>query len=99
MTDVNTTQQYKFSRIINNMAPAYMNELMTISNNKSYNLRSNLRNDIALSNRPRTNYLKDTFSYFSMNIWNSIPLDIRKSKQLKNFKVNYKAHLLQLSRK
>ena len=83
-------------KIFHNMSPAYMTDLMKIANNKTYNLRSNSRNEIALSTRPRTNYFKDTFSYYSMNIWNSIPLHIRKTKNIKQFKVKHKTFLLQL---
>ena len=86
-------------KIFNCMAPAYMNELLKTKHNKIYNLRSNSRNEIAFSIRPRTNYFKDTFSYYSMNIWNSIPLEIRKSMRLNTFKVKYKAYLLKYPQK
>lgn len=77
------------------MAPTYMTELMTLSDNKIYNLRSRSRKDIVLWTRPKTNYIKDTFSYYGMNIWNNIPLNIRyvNVNNLKCFKEKYKAYL------
>jgi hypothetical protein len=80
-------------KTLNNMAPTYMTELMTLSDNKIYNLRSRSRKDIVLWTRPKTNYIKDTFSYYGMNIWNNIPLNIRNANNLKCFKEKYKAYL------
>jgi hypothetical protein len=64
------------------MAPTYMTELMTLSDNKIYNLRSRSRKDKVLWTRPKTNYIKETFSYYGMNIWNNIPLNIRNVNNL-----------------
>jgi hypothetical protein len=56
-------------------------------------LRSRSRKDIVLWTRPKTNYIKDTFSYYGMNIWNNIPSNIRNVNNLKCFKEKYKAYL------
>jgi hypothetical protein len=71
------------------MAQSYRTELMTLSDNKIYNLRSNSRNDIVSWTRPKTNYIKDTFSYHGMDIWNNIPLNIHYVDNLKCFKEKY----------
>ena len=80
-------------KTLSNKAPSYMTDLMTISNNKIYDLRSSSRKDIALYTIPKTKYVKDTFSYFSMKIWNDIPLNIRNLESLKYFKEQYKNYL------
>lgn len=55
-------------KTLNGMAPSYMTELIILSNNETYNLRSISRKHICLSSIPRTNYLKDTFHYYSISV-------------------------------
>ena len=61
---------------------------------KNINLQSSIRNDLILHKKPRTNYFKDSFSYFSMKIWNDIPVNIISVYTIQSFKYLYKAHLL-----
>ena len=82
-------------KTLNNMAPSYMTELLKLSCNTAYNLRSKTNKDIVLFSTPRTNYYKDTFEYYGMTTWNSIPISIRNLEKIDSFKSNYKQFLLQ----
>ena len=53
-----------------------------------------MHNDLVLQRIPRTNYYKDSFSYFSMKVWNDIPVDIRLVTKIQTFKSKYKNYLL-----
>ena len=71
-----------------------MAELLNFASNEHYSLRSVSKHDLCLKKIPRTNYFKDSFSYYSMKVWNEIPDDIRNAKRLTTFKCKYKLHLL-----
>ena len=61
-------------------SPAYLTKLFIRCSNKTY-LRSNLRskyNDLSLA-KPRTNFLKKSFSYRAAKIWNNLPLTITQN--------------------
>ncbi len=79
----------------NKLVPKYLSDLITFSNNERYSLRSIERNDL-VQIKPRTNYMKDTFSYSSTEIWKNIPLRIRNCSSVTSFKNNYKKLLLQI---
>ena len=82
---------YKYQ---NNMTPTYMNDILSFSKNEYHDLRSNTNKDLVLRNIPRTNYLKDSFSYFSIKVWNNIPANIKHCKTLQSFKKNCKIHFI-----
>lgn len=82
-------------KILHNMSPAYLSESIQLSTNVSYSLRSTSHRDIVLLSTPHTNYLKDTFKYYAMTIWNSIPQNIRNISNLHLFKIHFKKYLLQ----
>ena len=84
-------------KTVNNLAPSYMYELIILAENGFYNLRSKTHKDLLLSYTPRTRYFKDTFQYYAMKIWNSIPIEIRKNENIKSFKTNYKTYLLNMN--
>jgi len=67
------------------MAPSYMSNIITVSTNNSYSLRSVLRNDLVLKHKPKTKYIKDSFNYFSMTVWNKIQIEIRNAANIKSF--------------
>ena len=81
-------------KIRNHMTPSYMANLIDFSDDKSYTLRSTTKHDLVVHHLPKTNYLKYSFSYFSMNVWNQIPVQIRNSKKVSSFKNKYKSFLL-----
>ena len=63
-------------KTFNHMAPSYMSDIITVSTNNSYSLRSVLRNDLVLKHKPKTKYIKDSFNHYNMTVWNEIPIDI-----------------------
>lgn len=71
-----------------------MSDNIIFSSNEKHNLRSSIRNDLILHRKTRTNYFKDSFSYFSIKVWNDIPVNIRSVYTIQSFKYLYKAHLL-----
>jgi hypothetical protein len=77
------------------LLPIYMSELITFSSNSTYRLRSSERNEL-IQLKPRTNYLKDTFSYSSNEVWKKMPTEIRNCTTVISFKRNYKKFLFQL---
>lgn len=80
-------------RSLINLTPNYINEMLSFSNNSKYNLRSAVRKDI-MCIKSKSNYMKSSFKYFSMEVWNSIPAAIRSIKTVHAFKKSYKQHLL-----
>ena len=77
----------------NNLAPNYILNILTFSNNKSYNLRYIDRKDL-VHHKARTNYMKQSFSYNSTLVWNAIPLELRNISNIYSFKRQLKKHLL-----
>ena len=76
-----------------NLTPLYIKSLLTFSTNNKYNLRSTSRKDLT-HKKPNTNYLKNTFSYSSMEVWNKIPVFIREYTNIHHFKRKLKIFLL-----
>ena len=70
-------------KTLNNRAPEYLRNLF-IDRNTHYNLR-NAGGKLNLP-RPRTDYLKRSFSYGGAQLWNNLPESIRTIKSFKNFK-------------
>ena len=73
-----------------------MTESISTANNVTYHLRSQSHKDLSFSARPKTNYMTDTCSYNSVNIWNNIPLQIRKITNEIHFNKAYKEYLFKL---
>ena len=70
-------------KTLNNNAPEYLRNLFT-DRNTHYSLR-NAEGKLKLT-RPRTDYMKRSFSYCRAHLWNNLPESIRTVKSLKNFK-------------
>jgi hypothetical protein len=51
-------------KAMNELTPAYISNLIPLSQNKTYLLRSTHKKDI-MHKRPKTNYLKHTFYYYT----------------------------------
>ena len=65
-------------KIVNKAAPSYMSDIISFSQNNVYKLRSIETNDLVLQYRHKTNDMKTSLINYSRNIWNSIPLEMRK---------------------
>ena len=70
---------------LHDLTPDYIRELVKLSSNDKYNLRSSSRQDIAHIHY-KTQYKKQSFAFHSVNVWNFLPERIRKSKSEKMFK-------------
>ena len=81
-------------KTMNHMAPSYMTDVITFATNEKYNLRSAMHNDLVLKFRPQTNYLKDSFAYYSRTVWNNIPFEIKNAKSVHSFKRLYRKYLM-----
>jgi hypothetical protein len=72
---------------LNGFVPDYLSEMFVDrSSVTNYTLRDTSRK-LALS-QPRTNYLKNSFSYSGSGLWNSLPVELRQSNSLRKFKSN-----------
>ena len=70
---------------LNGFVPDYLTEMFVDrSSVTNYTLRDTSRK-LALS-QPRTNYLKNSFSYSGSVLWNSLPVELRQSNSLRKFK-------------
>ena len=70
-------------KTLNNRAPEYLRNLFT-----DRNLHYSLRDTCGKLNlpRPRTDYMKRSFSYCGAHLWNNLPESIRTIKSFKIFK-------------
>jgi len=75
--------------IYNGHTPKFMGNLLSMSQNSSYKVRSST-NHLAILKRLKTNYLQNTFGYSSRMVWNGIPINIKKSPRIIAFKANFK---------
>ena len=68
---------------MNEQAPAYLQNLFH-KRSTDYDLRNSFHK--LTLHRPRTNYLKRSFSYSGALLWNSLPENVRAIKSVKKFK-------------
>ena len=68
---------------LNGLAPEYMPS-MFIHRDTVYSLRD-VEGKLNIP-KPRTNYLKNSFSYIGAVLWNSLPLGLRQAETLESFK-------------
>ena len=74
-------------KCLNDLAPDYLSEMFVDrSSITNYALRDT-SNKLALP-LPRTNYLKNSFSYSGAILWNSLPDEIRQASSLHKFKID-----------
>ena len=81
---------------LNKQAPVYLQNLFVLFHERStdHDLRNSFRK-LTLP-RPRTNYLKQSFSYSGALLWNSLPENVREIKSIRKFKEQIK-HLFESS--
>ena len=70
-------------KCLHGLAPSYLNSKFSFKST-GYDLRDS-ENKINVP-KPRTNYLKDSFSYKGATLWNSLPREARCSESLRSFK-------------
>ena len=71
-------------KIINNLCPQYLSDILNILNPSSHDY--NLRNRVNILIKIRTETLKKSFFPYTINLWNSLPMDFKISKNLNIFK-------------
>ena len=74
---------------LNNLVPGYLSSKFV----KRYETRYSLRDSVnkVIVPFPRTNFMKNSFSYSGAVLWNSLPCDMREAKSSSQFK--WLAHL------
>ena len=83
---------------MNNKAPEYMNELITLRKPSRYNLR--LNDDtylLAVPELPRYKKTKNAFYYIGPQTWNDLPFNIRIIPEINKFKIALKTHFFQIA--
>ena len=68
----------------NGLVPEYPTSKFIKRNESNYSLRDSV-NKLVIP-FPRTNYMKNSFSYSGTTLWNSLPCNIRESGSLNQFK-------------
>ena len=71
-------------RSLNGLVPEYLSSKFLKRNGTRYSLRDS-ENKLVVP-LPRTNYLKNSFSYSGAALWNSLPCNLRMIKSLNQFK-------------
>ena len=74
-----------------NLAPEYLGSKLTSrSMTTAYTFRDS-ENKLAIL-LPRTNYLRNSFTYSGAVLWNSLPQNLRQAESLSNFKTLLNKH-------
>ena len=69
---------------LNDLAPKYLCSKFVKRNETRYSLRDSVNKLFVPF--PRTNFMKNSFSYSGAVLWNSLPCNVRESKSLSQFK-------------
>ena len=81
----NTNKSIFLQRIRNEKVPSSISNMFKIQSNDRYNLRSN--NNIYDFGKPKTNYMKKSFSYSAASLWNGVSNEAKESGiSIKKFK-------------
>ena len=69
---------------INNLVPHYLSSMFTERIESGHAIKYSANKlEVPL---PRTNYLKKSFSYRHLTLWNSVPCDVRRERSFNRFK-------------
>ena len=85
-------------KCLNNIAPSYLRELISLSQVNNYSVR--LDEDFYILKIPKAPNLSSTsgaFSYAAPNVWNILPYDIRCLTDIDRFKKSLKSHFFNLA--
>ena len=69
---------------LNGLAPEYLSSKFVKRNETRYSLRDSVNKLFVPF--PRTNFMKNSFSYSGAVLWNSLPCNVREAKSLSQFK-------------
>ena len=73
--------------------PDYLRSRFVYGDNVSAHRLRNTENKLVLP-RPRTDYLKRSFLYSGAQLWNNLPIDLRQTSSLTDFKSKLSRHSL-----
>ena len=80
-------------KILNNMCPGYLNDLLQYQNNSVYNMRSTVQGKLAIP-KVRCEMFKKSLKYSGPHIWNQLPSKLHHIKSLSEFKKSCKQHFM-----
>ena len=66
--------------------PFYMKSIFTVHSNSQYSLRSERKGDLVVPKFKNECY-KNSFAYSGAKLWNALPMKIRESTSLSEFKL------------
>ena len=69
---------------LNGLVPEYLSSKFVKRNETRYSLRDSVKKLFVPF--PRTNFMKNSFSYSGAVLWNSLPCNVREAKSLTQFK-------------
>ena len=69
---------------LNGLVPEYLSSKFVKRNETRYSLRDSVNKLFVPF--PRTNFMKNSFTYSGAVLWNSLPCDVREAKSLSQFK-------------
>ena len=72
---------------LNCIVPEYLSS-KSVHVERNYGTRYSLRDSVhkPFVSFPRTNFMKNSFSYSGAVLWNSLPCDVREAKSVSQFK-------------
>jgi hypothetical protein len=79
-------------KCLNGLAPDYMHSMFTDRECVTSVQLRDTENKLAVP-MPRTNYLKNSFSYSGAVLWNSLPIGLRQAQSLDNFRASCRSLL------
>jgi len=77
---------------LNGLVPTYLQSIFTDRSNITQYERRDTVGKLAVVPLPRTNYLKNSFSYQGAVLWNSLPPDLRQVRTLNGFRIGCRHH-------
>ena len=81
-------------KCINNSAPDYLCNLFDMNTNSNiYSLRSSAKGNLFVP-RPNSNFMKQTFHYSGIILWNSLPPNLKLIQDIDLFKKKYTDYLM-----
>ena len=72
-------------KVVHGMVPDYISKQIGKNQSSRYSLRSVSDENLFLP-RPNTNFLKRSFHYSAVKIWNELPLTLRNCANLDTFR-------------
>ena len=80
-------------KALHGLGPPFTSELISLSHSSKYTRSSNSLNLTHLVKVPRNNYGKRAFVYAAPALWNKLPVNLRSSKSLLDFRKQFKTYL------